>query len=177
MAPPTSVPETGYPGQRPVLPDASFTPGATNPAVTPATIASTICTSGWTAVVRPPESYTEQVKRLEAGAGGSVAYRGVSYQVHGFKLADPLLSHYELDHLIPLELGGAPADPRNLWMEPYESPSGNAAPETGSQTKDVVENAAREAVCGGKISLVTAQHLIAANWFAFGQQLGALGAP
>lgn len=143
--------------------------------MTPATIGSTICTSGWTSEVRPPESYTEQVKRLEAGAGGSVSYRGVTYQVHGFELADPQLGHYELDHLIPLELGGAPADPRNLWMEPYEPPTGNAAPGTGSPTKDVVESAAREAVCAGRVPLATAQHQIATNWYAFGQQLGAVG--
>src|ERR1700751_1081179 len=45
-----------------VLPDPPCTPGATNPTVTQATIHQTICTSGWTATVRPPESYTEQLK-------------------------------------------------------------------------------------------------------------------
>ncbi|MGH9125739.1 MAG: hypothetical protein ACRDZ8_13585 [Acidimicrobiales bacterium] len=142
--------------------------------MTPATVGSTICTSGWTSVVRPPESYTEQVKQLEVGAGGTVSYRGVSYPVHGFELADRLLSHYELDHLIPLELGGSPADPRNLWMQPYQPPSGNAAPGTGSQAKDAVENAAKEAVCAGRLSLATAQHDIAADWYALGQELGAM---
>jgi hypothetical protein len=68
--------------------------------VSQATIDRTICVSGWTATVRPPESYTEQIKRLEAGSGGVVAYEGVTYSVHGFNLADPTISHYELDHLL-----------------------------------------------------------------------------
>src|SRR5579871_5396607 len=41
------------------LPDPSCTPGALNPDVTQATIASTICKTGWTATVRPPLSVTE----------------------------------------------------------------------------------------------------------------------
>lgn len=155
------------------LPDPVYTPGATNPSVAPQTIAGTICASGWTATVRPPESYTEEVKRLETMSGGTVSYGGVTYQVHGFELADPTLSHYELDHLIPLELGGAPADPRNLWMQPYETPTGAAAKGTGSETKDKVENSARAAVCDGRLTLADAQRLMATNWLVLGRELGA----
>jgi hypothetical protein len=36
----------------------------------------------------------------------------------------------EYDHLVPLELGGAPDDPRNLWFEPGPTPN----------PKDAVEN-------------------------------------
>jgi hypothetical protein len=113
----------------PVLPDPVFTPGMANPQVSQATLRQTICGSGWTESVRPPEAYTEQVKRLEAGGGGTVTYAGTTYQVHGFDLSDRTLGHYELDHLIPLELGGAPADPHNLWLEPDESPEGDVAQE------------------------------------------------
>jgi len=158
-----------------VEPDAAFTPGETNPVVTQATIGRTICVSGWTATVRPPESYTEQIKHLEDGAGGVVTYQGVSYSVHGFELADHNISDFELDHLVPLEIGGSPADPRNLWLEPYEAPKGPAAPGTGSQTKDKVENAARVAVCAGRLTLADAQREMAANWSALGIQLGAIG--
>jgi hypothetical protein len=122
--------------------------------------------------VRPPESYTEQIKRLEARSGGTVSYGGVTYEVHGFNLADPTLGRYELDHLIPLELSGAPADPHNLWMEPYEAPKGDAAPGTGSETKDKVENAAREAVCAGRLALADAQREMATDWLVLAQQLG-----
>jgi hypothetical protein len=36
------------------LPSRTLTPGATNPAVTQATIHQTICVRGWTASMRPP---------------------------------------------------------------------------------------------------------------------------
>lgn len=129
-----------------VLPDPACTPGATNPQVSQADIASTICSSGWTSTIRPPESYTEPLKLSQMAAYGETG--------------SP--SGYEEDHLISLELGGSPTDPRNLWPEPGASPN----------PKDEVENAARSAVCDGRVSLATAQQAIAGNWIAFGQQLG-----
>src|ERR1700685_964893 len=38
-------------------------------------------------------------------------------------------SAYELDHLIPLELGGCPDCKENLWLEPYD-------PQPGARQKD-----------------------------------------
>jgi hypothetical protein len=173
------VPETNPPpssaGSSPALPDPILTPGRTNASVTQVNIGQTICASGWTASVRPPQSYTERIKRLEAGNGGTVTYNGATYEVHGFRLADPDIRHFELDHLIPLGLGGSPADPHNLWMEPYEAPTGSAPVGGGSQTKDRVENVAREAVCSGRMSLVDAQARMAANWWNLGQALGVVG--
>jgi len=158
-----------------VLPDPAFTPGATNPEVTQATIGATICTAGWTATVRPPESYTERIKHLEDQSGGAVTYDGVTYRVHGFELPDPDVGHFELDHLIPLEVGGSPTDPDNLWMEPYELPEGDARVGTGSQTKDKVENVASAAVCAGRLTLADAQQQMAANWYVLGKRLDAFG--
>jgi hypothetical protein len=129
-----------------VLPDPSCTPGATDPEVTQATIEETICREGWTATIRPPEDYTENLKRQQMAAYGDTAPIG----------------SYEEDHLIPLELGGSPTSPQNLWPEPGASPN----------PKDAVEDAARSAVCDGHITLTAAQQSIATNWFAFGQQLG-----
>jgi hypothetical protein len=129
-----------------MLPDPSCTPGATNPSVTQADISQTICKSGWTATVRPPESYTEPLKYKQMAAYGDT--QPVSY--------------YEEDHLIPLELGGSPTSPLNLWPEPGSSPN----------PKDAVENAAKRAVCSGQMTLVAAQQAIASNWIAFGQSLG-----
>jgi hypothetical protein len=68
-------------------------------------------------------------------------------------------SNYEYDHLIPLELGGAPKDVRNFW------------PESGFGTdnfkeKDKLENLLHERVCAGEISLSQAQQEIAQNWLA-----------
>jgi hypothetical protein len=129
-----------------VLPDPSCTPGGTNPEVSQATIGSTICRRGWTRTVRPPESYTEPLKRQ---------------QVQAYGWAGPL-GRYEEDHLIPLELGGAPMDQRNLWPEPAASPN----------PKDQVESAANREVCEGRVPLADAQRAIGTDWVAFGRQLG-----
>src|SRR5690349_7314738 len=49
-------------------PDPRCTPGAVNPGVTQATIATTICRSGWTSTVRPPESITQPEKLASMAA-------------------------------------------------------------------------------------------------------------
>ncbi|MGB6462733.1 MAG: carboxypeptidase-like regulatory domain-containing protein [Nitrosotalea sp.] len=127
-----------------VLPDPICTPGAADPQVTQDNIDSTICVSGYASSVRPPVSYTEPLK---------------------FKLMDAYgytdsASNYELDHLIPLEIGGAPADVRNLWPEPhYTTPN--------SYDKDTLENYLHEQVCSGAIDLKTAQNEIATNWVKY----------
>ena len=56
-------------------------------------------------------------------------------------------SRYREDHLISLELGGAPTDPRNLWPEPYPRAS----------TVDTIENDLNAKVCSGELSLAEAQ--------------------
>jgi hypothetical protein len=66
---------------------------------------------------------------------------------------------YELDHLIPLELGGS-NDIANLWPE--------AAP--GFHRKDEVENYLHDSVCSGRMSIPDAQRAIAADWTQFVQQ-------
>jgi hypothetical protein len=55
------------------LPTKAVTPGATNPAVTQATIGSTICRSGFTASIRPPVSCTDALKVTELVHGYAVA--------------------------------------------------------------------------------------------------------
>jgi hypothetical protein len=120
------------------LPDPHCTPGAISPAVTQANIQSTICSDGYTETVRPPESITEPEKEA------SVAAYGDSGPLHD----------YEYDHLVPLELGGAPNDPRNMWPEPGASPN----------RKDAVEDQLRQEVCDGRMTLAHAQRAIAADW-------------
>ncbi|MFD5737845.1 hypothetical protein ACFWIY_34310 [Streptomyces sioyaensis] len=60
-------------------------------------------------------------------------------------------------HLVPLELGGAPRDPKNLWPEPRygNKPAGS---------KDSVENKLKVAVCTGTVKLAAARNAIATNW-------------
>jgi hypothetical protein len=125
-------------------PDALCTPGALNPKVRPATIATTICRAGWTSTVRPPESITRSEKRASL-----LAY------------SDQLgASAYEYDHLVPLELGGAVNDPRNLWPEPdYGLRAGFYL-----NPKDRLERVLNHLVCSGGMSLATAQRRIATDW-------------
>jgi hypothetical protein len=129
-----------------VEPDPACTPGATNPTVTQATLGQTICKRGWTKTVRPAASYTDELKRQQMAAYG---YSGSS-------------RGYEEDHLVPLELGGAPSDAKNLWPERGASPN----------PKDDVEGAANKAVCSGRMPLQAAQQQMAADWISLGHQLG-----
>ncbi|MEY9887092.1 hypothetical protein ABIA31_000718 [Catenulispora sp. MAP5-51] len=136
------------------LPDPVCTPGTLNPDVTQDTIDSTICVSGWTATVRPPTSYTNALKVK---------------QIAEYGYSDTSTSDYEEDHFIPLELGGAPRDPQNLWPEPHYSSdsSGNT-----SYTKDQVENKLKKAVCDGSAGLSDAQNAIATDWTTALAKLG-----
>jgi hypothetical protein len=128
------------------LPNPSMTPGALNPAVTQATIARTICVPGYTKTIRPPESYTEPLKRK------LIAEYGYS---------DRRLGDYELDHLVSLELGGAPSSVQNLWPQPH-----HVVGNWGSFTKDQLENQLHALVCHGKISLAQAQYDISHDWIS-----------
>jgi hypothetical protein len=133
------------------LPDPRCTPGALNPAVTEATISGTICRSGWTRTVRPPEGVTEPEKLADMDAYGD---RGAS--------------RYEYDHLVPLELGGAANDPRNLWPEPdYQTRHGFYL-----NPKDKLERALNRMVCDGSMSLARAQLLSAREWVAAYRRYG-----
>jgi hypothetical protein len=126
-----------------LLPNPKTTPGATNPAITQANISATICKKGWsTKSIRPPASYTTALKRQQIKAWG---------------YDDKKLGDYEEDHLISLELGGAPKDPKNLWPEPY-------AGKFGARIKDKVEDRLHELVCSGKLTLKQAQSAIVTNW-------------
>ena len=133
------------------LPDPAVTAGAIDPRVTQANIDSTICVSGYTQTVRPPASYTDHLKIQQMAAA---------------HLPGPT-SAYEEDHLIALEIGGNPTDPRNLFPEPRTGPPGTTAAD-----KDKVENAAHRAVCARTMSLAAVQRGMATDWIALGQQLG-----
>ena len=53
-----------------ILPDPNCTPGAISPKVTPDTLDTTICKTGYTKSIRPPASITEIEKRENAAAYG-----------------------------------------------------------------------------------------------------------
>jgi hypothetical protein len=62
----------------------------------------------------------------------------------------------ELDHLVPLELGGS-NDIKNLWPQPNK-------PRPGDHEKDQLENTLHKLVCKGEMPLADAQRCIASNW-------------
>ena len=125
-----------------VLQDKKVTPGALNKTVTQANISTTVCKVGWTATIRPTVTYTNKLKDTQL----KTTY--ASY----VKIWGPKPSAYEEDHLISLQLGGDPSDPKNLWPEPYAG--------IGARKKDVTETALKRLVCAGTLKLADAQKAI-----------------
>jgi hypothetical protein len=109
----------------------ALTPGVLNPAVTQSTIRATVCKRGWTRTVRPPVEYTNALKAKQLA----------QYGLRGPRSA------FQEDHLISLELGGNPTDPRNLWPEPYPR----------AAEVDRIENELNAGVCSGSLTLAEAQ--------------------
>lgn len=124
------------------LPDPVCTPGAVSQDVRQDNVLATICSSGYTASVRPSVSESQRLKREVMADYGLAG--------HDMRL-------YELDHQIPLELGGDPTSKRNLFPQLWEG-------ENGARAKDRVENALRRDVCSGRRTLADAQHVISIDW-------------
>jgi hypothetical protein len=118
------------------------TPGAVDAEVTQDNIQETICVTGYTTRVRPPTGFTNRLKR--------------ELMEENKLPGEP--SDYELDHVIPLELGGCGDCLTNLWMEPLTHP--------GAHEKDRVENYLHRAVCDGQITLADAQMAVAQDWYS-----------
>lgn len=132
-----------------VLPDPALTPGVLNPGVTPLTLKTTVCVAGWTATVRPSTGWTDKLRNADTPAGRA-----------------PLEG--ELDHLISIEDGGAPADPQNLWWMAYGD-------RYGARVKDVLETKVKRLLCAGQISLEDARAALSPNWLiGYEQYVGPL---
>ena len=111
-------------------------PGEVDAHVTQATIHDTICQRGYTAKVRPPRQFTDTIKRrLVNGLPGSP-------------------QDYELDHLIPLGLGGHPTSPKNLWLQNW--------PEAAMKDRD--ELRLHRELSAGRVTLEAAQREMRAAW-------------
>ena len=101
---------------------------AADPAVTQATVASTVCRSG----------YTKTVRNVSNATKSSI------YAAYGVAQAKKRL--YVIDHLIPLEVGGSNAT-ANLWPQL----------KADAKKKDVLENLVHARLCAGTLDLATAQ--------------------
>lgn len=115
------------------FPDPQCTPGA----ILEVTV-DDICVKGYTQTVR---HVTQKTKQDVFGEYGITS--------HG-------KGEYEVDHFIPLELGGS-NDISNLWPEAAE-------PKPGFHEKDRVENYLHMQVCLCHMSLEEAQKEIQGNW-------------
>jgi hypothetical protein len=118
-------------------PDHACTPGAVFAEATP----GIICVSG----------YSRSVRNV------SVSTKKKLYAAYGLSYPEPR-GNYELDHLIPLELGGS-NEPANLFPEAAE-------PAPGFHEKDLVENYLHQEVCAQRLELHAAQVAIADDWLA-----------
>ena len=125
------------------LPDPNCTPGAASPHVTQNNIHSTICVPGYTKAIEPPVSYTGPLK---------------TKLMQSYGLSDSR-TNYELDHLIPVEIGGDGSSVQNLWPEPFHI-------QYNAHVKDAFENYLHNQVCSGSMRLSDAQNQIATNWIA-----------
>lgn len=142
---PRVVAQVGPPlsGGRPeaVLPNPQLTPGAIR-----IYDAATVCRVKWGADRR---HVTARMKREVCAAYGMAA-------------SDCTGKNYEIDHLIPRELGGAD-DVKNLWPQPWPQ----------ARLKDRLENFLHQQVCDPAAPeglLQIAQERIALNWFQAYQQ-------
>ena len=118
----------------PILPDPKLTPGDTFEVTV-----QDLCVRG----------YTKKVRNVPAAMKREV-YEEYGITSHGS-------GDYEVDHLIPLELGGSNSI-KNLWPESHRTSPWNA------QVKDRLEGKLHELVCSGQLDLKTAQQAIASNW-------------
>jgi hypothetical protein len=123
---------------------------ALNPAVTQATIRSTICLAGWTGTIRPPTPLTDHLKVQQLAA---------------LNYPDQNVADYEEDHRMPLTLGGNPTDPANLAPELRVHAGGSA------EVKDHEEaslGTSTGPVCHGTMTLADAQAKLVSDWLSPG---------
>ena len=118
----------------PAIPNHARTPGAINPNITQENIQTTVCVPGWTKTIRPSTSYTEELKKR---------------QMRALWLPGTPQDYHE-DHLVPLCVGGAPRDARNLWPQPTKA-------KWSTKEKDQLEASVCRQLCRGDITLKQGQ--------------------
>ncbi len=134
-------------------PNHLLTPGAVGSIEAPTPSISQVCVRGYSRTVR--HRYDAEWRR----------YRTAMFREYG--IPHELWSHYTVDHLVPIELGGRPFgflgnrwELRNVWPEPKAE----------AAQKDAVENALHATVCyragyrGVHLTLEQADAAIARDW-------------
>jgi len=175
-------------GPADIYPDPRMTPGAANPDVTQENIGENICNRHWsTRLIRPPAEYTSKLKRQQLREYGDTVHQTRAQLINpatGKVEITRCVAHsdnmacYEEDHLISLENGGNPTDPRNLWPEPFNTHVGNGTV-MGAHQKDVVEGFIHDEICRDipyskknsyipatiSVTLRRGQEILAGDWY------------
>jgi hypothetical protein len=129
------------------VPDPKCTPGGINPSITISTL-------------RDPTWRTRSVRNCETSESYKhIAYRW--YQIQKPRINSNQNQVCELDHVVPLELGGADGM-GNIW--PECGPDAVTLNERYFKQKDHVENYLAAQVRQGRIALDIAQRGIASDW-------------
>jgi hypothetical protein len=114
---------------------------------------SEICTVG----------YTERVRDVPDGDRKAVFEEyNVSFPKNATMRA-AIFGMYEVDHFIPLALGGS-NDISNLWLQPRD-------PRPGYKEKDRVETYLHKQVCDGTMSLEDARQKMRTDWYGVYQSI------
>lgn len=127
----------------------AFAPGAVNPLVRQDNLRQTVCGGfviqngqrvNWTKTQRPSR-YWSSARKAEL--------------LHRAHLPLSASSLFQGDHRVPLEVGGSPTDPKNLWLQPINE----------AHAKDAMEDKARRQLCRGEITLREAQAIFLGEWW------------
>jgi hypothetical protein len=123
-------------------PNTSMTPGTVYQNITE----KDVCDSG----------YSKRIRNVLVLQNKSI------YYAYGIKYPQPS-GAYEVDHFIPLSIGGS-NDDKNLWPQP-------AQPLPGFREKDKVEFFLHNEICAGRISIKAAQENIRSDWYKVYQRI------
>jgi hypothetical protein len=107
---------------------------------------------GYQPMPRAEPGYSRQTLNYRAVPAWLKRQAYSEYGITQYKTGD-----YEVDHLIPLSLGGSNSI-RNLWPQSSKTSPWN------SYVKDALERKLHKLVCAGQLDLEKAQHEIASNW-------------
>ncbi len=175
-------------GPAEIYPDPVRTPGAANPQVTQQNIKDNICNRRWsTKLIRPPSEYTSRLKRKQLREYGDTVHQARAELINPNTgkvdttrclAQSDNMACYEEDHLISLEDGGDPTDPRNLWPEAYNTRVGGVI--MGAHQKDVVETFFHDEICHDiphskknsyilamtSVTLKRGQQILFGDWYA-----------
>lgn len=116
------------------MPDPDLTPGKVRPDITVKDLAT---------YIKSPRRVTQAMKQKV-------------FETYG--ISHPRPGEFEIDHLVPRELGGAD-DIQNLWPQSYHGPM-------NAHDKDRLENYLHQQVVAGKLDFKEAQESMADNWVA-----------